>query len=106
MHGGINIIFVTNGCPKWFHIVQKIHRNQKGKYSKFRGLILDCIQKIMELVQREDECVSTSAQLPFRSLSVVNLANRLQDGYEICKMVHVPLSEIKKHGAMKKHRVC
>jgi len=67
MHGGINIIFVTNGCPKWFHIVQKIHQKLKGKYSKFGGLILDCIQKITELVQREDECVSTMNQSPQHS---------------------------------------
>jgi hypothetical protein len=30
MHGGINVVFVTNGCPKWFHVVKKIHQNQKG----------------------------------------------------------------------------
>jgi hypothetical protein len=107
MHGRINVIFVTNGYPKWFHIVQKIHQNQKGKYSKFRGFILDCIRKMTERRWEHKRNESaTSTQLPFRSLSVTNLVNHLQDGFEICKMVYVPLSKIKKLGAMKKRRVC
>jgi len=59
MHGRNDVIFVTNGCPKWFYIVKKIHQNQKGNFSKFRSSKLDCIQKMTELVQREDENVST-----------------------------------------------
>jgi len=56
---GITLFLSQMAALNDFLLLKKFAKNQKGKYSKFRGSILDCIQKMTELVQREDGNIST-----------------------------------------------
>jgi hypothetical protein len=99
----------------------------KGKYKKskykFKDFILDCVEKMTESnkqcvegevsineVNGETIASDSSAVTPpsatLKRPPVKDPANRLEGGLKIHKMVHVPASNKKKNGAMRKCRVC
>jgi hypothetical protein len=50
-------IFVTDGCPKHFHVVKKYttNPNEKVMCCAFKDFILGCVQKTSQPADREEE---------------------------------------------------
>jgi hypothetical protein len=98
-----------------FHIVKKYttNQNQKGTGYAFKDFVFDCVQKMAETQEREDEKASTddyalpsisTAQTPLscKRLPVKDSVDHLQVGLRKHKMVHVPASEKKEICGIKK----
>jgi len=51
------VLFAIHYCPKHFHIIQKYitNQNQRGICYAVKDIIRDCIQKMTEVEEREDE---------------------------------------------------
>jgi hypothetical protein len=61
---GLTLFLSQVAALNGFILFKKFTKTKKDKSSKFRGFVLDCIWKMTELAQREDESLSTMNQSP------------------------------------------
>jgi coenzyme F420-reducing hydrogenase gamma subunit len=112
MYKGIYIIFTTDGCPKQFHVVQKVLSSRK---SKRQGVCLQGLpdKKLTDLAQREDwsdsgdhepvtSTTTARSPSPCKWRPVTDAADCLQSGLEFRKNGSCSLNEGKKGVAMGK----
>ncbi|PSN49971.1 PiggyBac transposable element-derived protein 4 [Blattella germanica] len=105
-----------------FALFKKTTTLEKFKRRKylFKDFIMECVEKMTEENKHnegedfnsEDESMTSNSTVPtpppatWKRPPMKDPANRLEGGLKIHKMVHVPPSNNKKNGAVRKCRVC